>query len=103
MLACWLDMARCVLTKRSRGPDAASIAHTQCRPEAPRALHRACRATAVIRVAHSNTDVRVIQVLLGHSKLDTTALYTRVVAKTISEVRSPLEHVALVPAKSPDL
>jgi hypothetical protein len=26
------------LTKRSCGPDAASIAHTQCRPEAPKAL-----------------------------------------------------------------
>jgi hypothetical protein len=33
------------LTKRSRGPDVAAIAHTQCRPEAPRALHRACWAT----------------------------------------------------------
>jgi hypothetical protein len=28
--------ARCVLTKPSRDPDAASIAHTQCGPEAPR-------------------------------------------------------------------
>jgi integrase/recombinase XerD len=37
----------------------------------------------------------VIQVLLGHAKLDTTALYTRVATKTISEVISPLEHVAL--------
>ena len=36
--------------KKSRGPDVASIAHTQCRPEAPRALHRACWATAAIRV-----------------------------------------------------
>jgi site-specific recombinase XerD len=33
--------------------------------------------------------------LLGHSKLDTTALYTRVATKTISEVMSRLEHVAL--------
>jgi len=37
----------------------------------------------------------VIQVLLGHSKLDTTALYTRVATKTISEVRSPLEQIVL--------
>ena len=32
---------------------------------------------------------------LGHAKLDTTALYTRVATKTISEVMSPLEQVAL--------
>ena len=38
----------CAVTKRSRDPDAASIAHTQCRPEAPRALHRACWATKCI-------------------------------------------------------
>jgi site-specific recombinase XerD len=33
-------------------------------------------------------------VLLGHAKLDTTALYTRVATKTIREVTSPLEHIA---------
>ena len=33
-------------------------------------------------------------VLLGHAKLDTTALYTRVATKTISEVMSPLERIA---------
>ena len=36
----------------------------------------------------------MIQVLLGHAKLDTTALYTRVATKTISEVMSPLDHIA---------
>jgi site-specific recombinase XerD len=30
-----------------------------------------------------NVDVRVIQVLLGHTKLDTTALYTRIATNTI--------------------
>jgi site-specific recombinase XerD len=82
-------------------------------PMTTRQLNRACHAAAQMaeinkRVSlhtlrHSfathlleqNTDVRVIQVLLGHSKLDTTALYTRVATKMISEVRSPLEHVAL--------
>jgi integrase/recombinase XerD len=38
----------------------------------------------------------VIQVLLGHSKLDTTALYTRVATRTIRAVTSPLEKLGLL-------
>jgi site-specific recombinase XerD len=82
-------------------------------PMTTRQLNRACHAAAQMaeikkRVSlhtlrHSfathlleqNIDIRVIQVLLGHAKLDTTALYTRVATKTISEVMSPLEHIAL--------
>jgi integrase/recombinase XerD len=37
-----------------------------------------------------------MQVLLGHSKLDTTALYARVATKTIRSVTSPLEHLKLL-------
>jgi integrase/recombinase XerD len=81
-------------------------------PMTTRQLNRACHAAAQMAgidknvslhtLRHSfathlleqNIDVRVIQVLLGHAKLDTTALYTRVATKTISEVMSPLEHIA---------
>ena len=43
-------------------------------------------------------DIRVIQVLLGHAKLDTTALYARVASNTIRTVMSPLDRLAPLPA-----
>ena len=41
----------------------------------------------------------MIQVLLGHAKLEATALYTRVATNTIREVMSPLDRLALLTPK----
>ena len=52
------------------------------------------------RLLEQKTDIRVIQVLLGHKKLDTTALYTRVALKALGEITSPLEQL-VTPMKPP--
>ena len=73
-----------------------------------RAVHAAAKAAGITKrvtphtLRHSfathlleqGVDIRVIQVLLGHAKLETTALYTRVAVNTIREVRSPLERLS---------
>src|SRR5258708_34026881 len=82
-------------------------------PLTKRQLNRACHAAAqgaeidkpvslhtlrhsfATHLLEQNIDIRVIQVLMGHKKLDTTALYTRVATKTIREVTSPLERLTL--------
>ena len=80
-------------------------------PLTTRQFNRACHAAAhtagidkrvsphtlrhsfATHLLEQNIDIRVIQVLLGHAKLDTTALYTRVATKTIREIMSPLDYI----------
>ncbi len=51
---------------------------------------RHCFATHLLE---QKVDIRVIQVLLGHKKLDTTARYSQVASTTLRAVKSPLEHL----------
>ncbi len=78
-------------------------------PLTPRQLNRAVHAAAVAaridkrvsmhtlrhcfatHLLEQQVDIRVIQVLLGHKKLETTALYAQVATDLLREVISPLE------------
>src|SRR5271163_4348765 len=73
-----------------------------------RAVHAAAQAAGIKKrvsphtlrhnfathLVEQDTNIRVIQVLLGHAELDTTALYTRVANTTIRAVTSPLDRLA---------
>ncbi len=82
-------------------------------PLSPRQLNRMCKVAAAAAeldqrislhtLRHSfathlleqKIDIRIIQVLLGHKKLTTTARYAHVASKTLTEVQSPLDRLTL--------
>jgi integrase/recombinase XerD len=89
-------------------------------PMTPRQLNRICHMAAELAglpawvaphtLRHSfathlleqNIDIRVIQVLLGHVRLDTTARYAQVATNIIREVMSPLDRLTPLRPKPKD-
>ena len=63
-------------------------------------LH-ALRHSFATHLLESDTDIRIIQALLGHDKLDTTARYTRVATGMIANIESPLDRLSQPRKKKP--
>ena len=56
------------------------------------------------RLRTAGTDVRTIQLLLGHRSLATTSTYLKVATSTVCAAKSPLDRLSLIsaPLVSPD-
>ena len=62
----------------------------------PANLH-SLRHSFATHLLEQGVDIRVIQVLLGHKKIETTALYAQVATTTLRDVQSPLDALSIDP------
>jgi site-specific recombinase XerD len=85
----------------SERPLDATVLHAACRSAHiaaglnKRVTVHSLRHSFATHLLENGADIRVIQVLLGHASLRSTARYAQVATKTISQTPSPLDRLRL--------
>jgi integrase/recombinase XerD len=69
------------------------------KPVTPHSLRHAF----AVHLLEAGTDLRTIQLLMGHRGLDTTARYLRIAANKVCATVSPLDAISVRPPAAPDL